>query len=290
MRIRTLVCCLGLLAALNGSAENEMKLAFGVYASDKPTTVVKQFRPVLNALEGELGRVLGKKVKIKMTVAGSYEAGIKNLVEGKVDFARLGPVSYIRAKEREPKLKILVMESREGKKEFEGIICVAENSTIRRLEQLKGKTFAFGDELSTIGRYLAQEYLLEHGIKEGDLEAYQYLGRHDKVGMAVAGGQFDAGALKESTFEKMVGKGLPLRRLASFKNVTKPWIASGSMPGDVFGKLRGCLLDMKDTAALKALKKNGFLLGTDADYDGIRKAVHRNPAFFEKKNRGRHAD
>ena len=48
------------------------------------------------------------------------------------------------------------------------------------------KSFAFGNELSTIGRYLAQQYLMQHGIHEKDLSHYKYLGRHDRVGTAVA--------------------------------------------------------------------------------------------------------
>lgn len=292
MRIRLIIimCCLCIFTVFTAAAEPELKLAFGVYASDKPTTVVKQFRPLLNVLEKEMSKALGKKVKIKMTVTRTYEEGIKNLVEGKVDFARLGPVSYIRAKKQEPKLEILAIESRNGKKKFPGIICVVKNSTIKRVKQLKGKTFAFGDELSTIGRYLAQQYLLDNGIKYNDLKKYEYLGRHDKVGMAVAGGRFDAGALKESTFKKLVQEGQPLQRLASFKNVTKPWIAAGSMPGNVYRTLRRCLLAIKDPGALEALKKDGFLPGNDNDYDSIRRAIRRNPVFFGKKITPQHVD
>jgi len=59
-----------------------------------------------------------------------------------------------------------------------------------------------------------------------DLASYDYLGRHDKVGAAVAAGKYEAGALKESTFKKQIKKGKPLRELARFPNVTKLWIAS----------------------------------------------------------------
>lgn len=73
--------------------------------------------------------------------------------------------------------------------------------------QLRGQTFAFGDERSTIGRYLSQLLLVQHGIRADELLSYEYLGRHDRVGTAVGAGQFDAGALKESTFRKLKKKG-----------------------------------------------------------------------------------
>ena len=259
----------------------DVDLKFGVYVSDKPTEMVRKFRPVLDALEASMSGELGEPVHIKMHVAGDYEAGIEDLVTGAVDFARFGPASYVLAKERNPELRILSVESEKGTKVFYGIICVAEESPIRAVEDLRGKSFAFGDSRSTIGRYLSQDLLIRHGITAKDLAVYDYLGRHDKVGTAVARKQFDAGALKEGTFKKLVAKGVPIRAIASFPNVTKPWIARGGLAPKIFAALRAALLRMRDPAALKALKKDGFLEGGDDDYAVIREAMASNARFFE---------
>ena len=93
-------------------------LNFSVYVSDKPITVVRQFRPVLKALETALADRLGEKVTINIQVARTYEEGLKNLVDGKVDFARFGPASYILAKQANPGLSLLAMESVKGEKTF----------------------------------------------------------------------------------------------------------------------------------------------------------------------------
>ena len=262
-------------------ADADIQLKFGVYTSDKPSEMVKSFRPTLNAIESGLANRLGEPVKISMQVANSYENGVDDLVSGAVDFARFGPASYITARESNPDIRILAIESNKGRKEFNGVICVADNSPLQGMEDLKGKRFAFGNERSTIGRYLSQLYMQEHGIRAGDLAAYEYLERHDTVGAAVAAGQFDAGVLKESTYKKMVDKGSSLRAIATFKNVTKPWIARSGMPDRVFENLQAVLLEMDDPDALKALKKDGFLAGADADYAVIRTAMQQNPRFFE---------
>ena len=262
-------------------ARADVGLKFGVYVSDKPTEMVRKFRPVLDALEASMSGELGEPVHIKMHVAGDYEAGIEDLVTGAVDFARFGPASYVLAKERNPELRILSVESEKGTKVFYGIICVAAESPIRAVEDLRGKSFAFGNSRSTVGRYLSQLFLLRHGITAKDLAVYDYLGRHDKVGTAVARKRFDAGALKEGTFKKLVAKGVPIRAIASFPNVTKPWIARGGLAPKVFAALRAALLRMRDPAALKALKKDGFLEGSDDDYAVIRKAMASNARFFE---------
>jgi len=276
-----LVTTFAVLGISGASAGSGLTLSFGVYTADKPTDVVKQFKPVLVALEKSLSNKLRLQVDIRMQVAKNYQKGIANLVDGKVDFARFGPASYVLAKKEAPGIEILAIESKKGKKVFFGIICVSSDSSITQVSELNGKTFAFGNERSTIGRYLSQQLLLKEGVSAKDLESYQYLGRHDRVGTAVGLKQFNAGALKESTFKKLVSKGVPIRSIASFQNVTKPWIARSGLGREHSEAIRAALLEMKEPAALKALKKDGFVEGSDADYSVIRKAIYENPLFFE---------
>ncbi|MCG8547054.1 MAG: PhnD/SsuA/transferrin family substrate-binding protein [Alphaproteobacteria bacterium] len=273
-----------LLAGASGGAlaGSGITLSFGVYSSDKPSSMVRQFRPVLNALEKRMSAIHGHPVTIRMHVSKSYEQGLNDLVSGRVDFARFGPASYIKANEWDPRIEILVLESRKGRKVFKGVICVADDSPIQNVAQLKGKTFAFGNERSTIGRYLAQLYLLRHDITASDLSHYEYLGRHDAVGAAVGGGRFDAGALKESTFKKLVADGVPLRAIADFPNVTKPWIARGGLPDAFKALLRKALLSLDDRKAMKALKTDGFIEGNDEDYAFIREAMVNSHLFFQQ--------
>ena len=167
------------------------------------------------------------------------------------------------------------------KKVFYGVICIAQDSDVEDVRDLRGRSFAFGNERSTIGRYLSQRHLLKNGITASDLGRYEYLGRHDKVGTAVGLGQFDAGALKETTFKKLVAKGVSIRALATFPNVTKPWIAREGLPTRIRDAIRASLLAMDDEIVLKALKKDGFLQGNDSDYSPIREAMEENVAFFQ---------
>jgi phosphate/phosphite/phosphonate ABC transporter binding protein len=271
-----------LISLFMATAQAEIKLKFGVYTSDKPTTMVRMFRPLLNTLEINLAEKLGEPVSISLQVASNYDQGIENLVNGQVDFARMGPASYITSKDRNPGLQLLAMESKKGKKVFYGIICVQEQSEIENIAQLKGRSFAFGDKRSTIGRYLSQHLLSEQGVYASNLASYEYLGRHDRVGTAVGADQFDAGALKESTFKKLKEKGVKIRELSRFANVTKPWIASSNMSEKMIAALKETLLELKDPAALKGIKKQGFLAADDNDYTVIREAMQKNEDFFMK--------
>lgn len=266
--------------AITPAARADINLTFGTYVADKPTETVRKFRPILDALQASLTDVLGESVTITTHVARSYDDGIDDLANGRVDFARFGPASYVFAKNKQPQIQLLVMESVKGKKTFRGVICVHEDSPIRATSELKGRTFAFGSERSTIGRFLSQLHLLDSGVSAKDLGRYAYLGRHDKVGMAVGRGDFDAGALKEGTFKKLVAEGIPIRALVTFENVTKPWIARAGLPKPITEALHSELLSMTDVAALKALKKDGFLNVAESNYDIIRRAIANNGKFF----------
>lgn len=277
--VKAFICAMSLQFILASAAAADVAITFGTYAADKPTAVVRQFKPFLKFLEQALQENLGEPVKIKMKVSKEYQDSIDQLVEGEVDFSRFGPASYVTAKARNPDIHIIAIESVKGKKTFKGVIAVHTDSDIRTLADLKNNSFAFGDELSTIGRYLAQSELLEVGISADELSSFEYLGRHDLVGTAVGNGSFTAGALKESTFKKLLEKGVPIRALATFDNVTKPWIASSKMSPRVINAMKAILLDPANLELMKSVSKNGMLEGDDADYDPIRNAMDQSTSF-----------
>lgn len=254
------------------------KLVFGVYTAEKASTVVEKYAPILSRIQANLSKRLDRDVAIKLEVAKDYVTGIENLVEGRVDFSQLGPASFVMAKKDNDELRIIAMESQGGERRFQGIIAVHQDSTITTLSELKGKRFAFGSELSTIGRYLSQAQLMDAGIHGEDLASFKFLGRHDTVGTAVAAGDYDAGALKDSTFEKLVNSGEPLRALATFDNVTKPWVAHPSLDETVFDALQGVMLEL-DGDCIGSISASGFVESGDHYYQPIRRAMAKVETF-----------
>ena len=217
---------------------------------------------------------------IHTRISPSYEKAIGKLANGEVDFARFGPASYVLAKEQRPGITLIAMESKKGKKMRSGYIITHAESPLKTLSELKGKRFAFGSEQSTIGRYFAQLLLTESGVQSADLEKHAYLGRHDKVGEAVANGSFDAGALKSGTFKKLLKKGKKIRILKEFRLATKAWAVRDGLPQRVSAAMTTVLLGFDNPASLKVLKKDGFVAADDAAYDSVRKAIHNSGAFF----------
>lgn len=279
----TLAATLGISGNLVAQDRDTVQLDFGVYSSNKPSAMVRVFKPTLKQLEARMSESLGRDVDIRMQIAKDYDAGIQALTSGEVDFSRFGPSSYLEAKSMNEDLRILAMESINNEKVFYGIIAVHNESDIQTLDELRGRSFAFGDEGSTIGRFLSQLHLEQNDILASDLSEYEYLGRHDKVGTAVGAGGFDAGALNESTFKKLIANGEPIRELARFSNVTKPWIASSQLDEKIYEALQAALLELDDASALAALKVDGFLSGSHDDYQRIKTAMEDNDRFFRVK-------
>ena len=284
--IACLVCLLATPAEqLKHVQENRaLTLNFGVYQSEKATAMYRKFTPVLDYMNDDLDRRLNRPVDVRLVIFKTYDEGIEALAKGEIDFARFGPASYITAKTKQHGIELLGLELDNGERHFKGAIVVQRDSAIHSLADLKGKRFAFGDCNSTIGRYLAQAELAKAGVHADELAKYQYLGRHDRVALAVELGDFDAGSLRLSTLEDLNKKGA-LRVLTTFENVGQPWVARAGMDREVVDALKQSLYAIKDPGMLKELKITGVVPTSDEEYGFVREGM-RSAEEFSRPNRG----
>lgn len=259
-------------------AQEPIHLTLGVYSFKKPTDVVRDFAAATDELGRLLSRELGRSAQINLRVFKTYDECLDKFVAGDVDLVRFGPASYVLAKQRNAKVELLVAEHEDGQKRCEGVIAVRSDSPIQTLAQLKGRTFAFGDENSTIGRYLSQAQLVAQGVYATDLKGHKYLERHDKVFKAVEVGDFDAGAMHIATFQDLNDK-KQLRELVRFPNVGKPWVARAGLDRRIVTGLQQALLSMTSPEPLKALKVHGFQATTDDDFRLVREGMKNAEAF-----------
>ncbi len=267
---------LGAVLLLVGISVNAADIKFGIYTSDKPSAMYKKFKPVIKYLEKELKKN-GLEHKIGLKIYPSYEKAINGLAKGEFHFARFGPASYILAKEKNKNIKLLAMEINKGKKRFKGVFIVKNDSNIATLGDLKGKNFAFGSSKSTIGRYLSQAELLKNGISSNELNIFEYLGRHDKVALAVVNGSYDAGVVKEKTYASYKERGL--KSIYKFDNVTKPWVVKEGISLELYTALQSSLLNLKDKKILKIFKGDGFVKTDDKEYNFVREGMNLSKRF-----------
>ena len=267
-----------MFSSVSNAQTEPLQLEFGVYPSDRATVMYRKFSPILEAIRVPLENQLKREVDIHMTIFEDYDAGIKALANGDVDFVRFGPSSYILAEQLNPNIKLLAMELRKGLKRFNGLIIAHKESGITEVKDLEGKSFAFGDKNSTIGRFLAQALMVEHGINAETLKSYDFLGRHDKVAIAVMTQTHEAGAIKSSTYKKLCDPEEVIV-IRAFSNVTKPWVASSKLPEHIRNAITESLLMLENQQVIGELGCSGFTVTNSEEYDIIRESMKKAEAF-----------
>lgn len=273
-----LVVAGGAALAVEPASPLPRKLVLGTYPSELPSEELEKIKPIRAGLEKRFWAA-GYRVDIDIHIFQSYEEAIQGLVSGKVDFARMGPVNYVLAKEQKPSLRLLAMETQNGSRLLTGYIFVPENSPVRTLKDLRGKAFAFGSPNSTTGRYYPQAALVEAGIYASDLAGFRYLQRHDKVFKAVGEGGFDVGASNEVTFQKY-GVERKFRPIHTMKSPAHAWVARADLPTAAADWLVRALLGLS-AAELELLSRDGLVAATDADFDRVRQTMKRAEHFLE---------
>lgn len=167
---------------------------------------------------------------------------------------------------------------------FGGVIfCKANRSNIRRLADLKGKTFMGVEETSFGGWRMAWREFKEKGIDPyKDFESLTFGGIHDAVVYAVRDGKVDAGTVRTDTLERMTIEGkinlgdfhvihehgggkVHLPFLHSTRSYPEWPIAKiKHTPGELAEKVTIALLEMpKDCAAAKAAICAGWTIPLD---------------------------
>jgi phosphonate transport system substrate-binding protein len=247
-------------------------LILGVHPFLPSTELVQKFGPVADYLSRELGR------PVHLEISRDYGAHIESVAAGAYDIAYMGPVSYVRLVEKHGEVPLLVKLEVDGDPFFQGAIFVREDSPIRELGDLAGKHFAFVSPSSTMGFIVPHHVMKQAGVGIDRLAGYSFLKNHDNVALAVLIGEFDAGAVKEETFQKFAPKGA--RALVMTPPIPEHlFVTSSRQTPDTVEALRAALLGIvrkpEGLRALRSIKDSGTNLVPvdDRDYDLLRKIL-----------------
>lgn len=217
--------------------QTERELIFGVHPYLHATTLVERFTP----LTKYLGKKMGYEIHIR--VASSYQDHNDAISQGNVDFAFLGPASYVKLTQFNNNYSLLGRLSFFGKNTFRGTIVARTDSPLNSLEDLRGKQFAFGDPNSTLSTRVPQQIMAEAGIGLGDLKIYSHLKNHHNVALAVLMGKYDAGAIKEEVFHEYESRGLKVLKWTP-AIPSHPFVATSKMTNELTKQLQDLLQNL----------------------------------------------
>ncbi len=233
----------------------------------------KQYLPFLDYLE----KATGLTFELRFTPQNSTI--VDELCQGLVQFGAIGADTYLAAHAKCGAVPLVRGLNAAGRAEYQSLIIVAKDSPIKSLDELAGKTFAFGSKTSTQGHLIPRIVLAENGLKLSDLAGYEFTGSHQECANAVAAGRFDAGGMQDILGRRLVDQGF-IRILHTSEFFPSSGIAANKdVPPDVVATVKKALLEFKPAGehadGLYNWDRTEMALGfgdaQDEDYADLRK-------------------
>ncbi|HXX53432.1 MAG TPA: PhnD/SsuA/transferrin family substrate-binding protein, partial [Thermodesulfovibrionales bacterium] len=178
-------------------------------------------------------------------------------------------------------VNVLVKALRKGKPYTHSVIITKADTDIKSLDELKGRTFAFGDRQAATSYVVPRAMLKDAGVDINDLRYYHFLGHNDAVATAVVKGDYDAGGVRESTAFSFQDQGIRFLKFSDevpeFNICCHPSLDEGTL-----SLIKTALISLNDASAegaaiLKSIDEGytGFVEADDNDYDGVRQQMSK---------------
>jgi phosphonate transport system substrate-binding protein len=242
---------------------------------EAPTELLRKFKPLGAYLEQELG------MKVEFVPVADYAAVVEALAADRIDMAWLGGFTFVQARLKTGNAVPLVQ--REQDAEFTSKF-ITSDPAVKSLQDLKGKTFAFGSVSSTSGSLMPRYFMLQDGIKPEDFfSRVAYSGAHDATAAWVQAGKADGGVLNASVWQKLVDAGkVDTDKVKVF--ATTPtyydynWTVRGNLDADLQAKIKAAFLALdpakpEQKAILDLQAASRFIETKPENYEGIEEAA-----------------
>jgi phosphonate transport system substrate-binding protein len=249
-------------------------LRVALIPNQEPDKVKAQYQPFGDYLEQKLG------MPVELDVPTGYPAVVEAMANDRIDLALFGGLTYVQARQRADVTPLVTDVNPEtGTTKYTSEIIVPADSGVRKVEDLQGKTFAFGSVSSTSGSLYPALMLDKAGIDyREELERTTYTNGHDATAAAVASGTIDAGGLEGRILRRLVEKGTvdgsQIRSIATSDPIEGyPWVVRDAVDPELQERIRSTFLDLKDPKLLALLNAKGFEAVDAKDYDDIEDAA-----------------
>lgn len=185
-------------------------LNFGIqtdwYISEK--LMEKRFKPLADYLAEEIGMPINIRQVLEENKI------IEELGRGTIDIAYVSPSVYIQGHFKYGVRPILAALNA-GSPTYKCIIAACKDSDIDKIEDIRGRSFAFGHRLSESTWLIPRAMLADAGIRLEELREHACLGTDPDVAMAIINKRFDAGAVKEAIAHRFKNKGLKFIKISA---------------------------------------------------------------------------
>ena len=244
---------------------------------ESPSELLRIYAPFAEYLSREL------RMKVQFTPVVDYAATVEGLAAKKLDMVWYGGFTSVQAVRRtNGTARRLVLRQEDA--EFKSVFVARPGSGIKGLEDLRGKTFAFGSVSSTSGHLMPRYFLLQARITpEKDLKQVAFSGAHDATALWVESGKVDAGALNFLVWDKLVQQQKVDPSKVAVFYTTPPyvdyvWTARGELDQGLLDRITAAFLklDYRNPEHKKLLdlhRTKKYIKAKDTDWKGTEEAA-----------------
>lgn len=265
------------------NVESSVTYSFGVHPQRNLERLFEIYGPMVEYLNKVLSP---DKIVLRLEASRDYPSYESKLYAGGFDFGLPNPYQAIISTDH----GYTIFGKMDNDEEFRGLIVVPQNSEIREITDLRGKSISYPAATALAGTLLPQMYIQEHGVNVNTETRSQYVGTHDASFLSVAMGQTQAGAGSAARWERF-REDWP----AQAQGLVKAWMTDGlpsnalivhdSLSKDVRDKVSKVFFSMPETEEGRKVLSNiplaRFVPASKETYEPVRKFIER----FEKNVR-----
>lgn len=271
------------------------ELRLGISSAENERDAVARQQPFQDYIQRALG------IPLRVFRATDYAGVVEAMRSSNIEFARIGPANYALARRVMGDRVIPFARDRdnEGETGYYAVAFVKADSPFRRIEDLRGRSFAFADPNSTSGFAFPAYFLRRQGfVPEQFFSRTGFSGSHEQSVIAVLNGTYDAAATfwsneRHGNIQRMVEKGMvapgSTRIVWTSPQIpNSPWVMRAELPEGLRRAWQEAVFAMpeRDPAAFRvaASGASGLAPTRHEDYLDVIAVVEENLA--RRRNRG----
>jgi phosphonate transport system substrate-binding protein len=228
------------IRAQSGWRAQYRELRLGISSAENERDAVQRQQPFQDYVQRTLG------VPLRVFRATDYAGVVEAMRSSQIEFARIGPANYALAHRVMGSRVIPFARDRdnEGETGYYSIAFVKAGSAFQRIEDLRGRSFAFADPNSTSGFAFPAYFLRRAGFDPaGFFGRTGFSGSHEQSVVAVLNGTYDAAATfwsnpRRGNIQRMEEKGMiapGVTRIVWTSPIipNSPWVMRADLPEDL---------------------------------------------------------
>ncbi|MDQ2086757.1 phosphate/phosphite/phosphonate ABC transporter substrate-binding protein [Herbivorax sp. ANBcel31] len=226
---------------------------FALLPTEDMEMLGRTYEPFINYLEARLDR------PVELNHPTDYTATVEAMRGKHVEISTFGPFSFVLAYQRAGAVPVAVrLSTPEDDPTYESFIITRKDTGIEKLEDLKGKNFAFADPASTSGHLFPKAHIMnEMGLSLDEIDSWfgntTFSGGHEASFLSVLNGDVDAAAIYDRSFDRFAERNQDHPNIDDMIIIDRgnpipnsPFTVRGDLPESFQKAVQDAMLDMLD--------------------------------------------